>query len=56
MKRFLRVSIPVLLALAVIASIGWYLFEYDPDFTRDMLVSQARHLDDNGNHGLATWF
>lgn len=56
MKRFLRVLIPVLLSLAVIVSIGWYLFEYDPGFTRDMLVSQARYLDENGNHSMATWF
>lgn len=56
MKRFLRVLIPVLLSLAVIISIGWYLFEYDPGFTRDMLVSQARYLDESGNHSMATWF
>ena len=56
MKRFLRVLIPVLLSLAVIISIGWYLFEYDPGFTRDMLVSQARYLDESGSHSLATWF
>lgn len=56
MKRFLRVLIPVLLSLAVVISLGWYLFEYDPGFTRDVLVSQARYLDDNGNHSLATWF
>lgn len=56
MKRFLRGLVPVLLSLAVIISIGWYLIEYDPGFTRDMLVSQARYLDDNGNHTMATWF
>lgn len=56
MKRVLKVSIPFLLAIAVIVSIGWYLMEYDPDFTRDMLVSQARIMEDQGNHTLATWF
>lgn len=56
MKRALKIILPIVLTFAVIFSIGWYLLKYDPDFTRDVLVSQARALDDQGNHTLATWF
>lgn len=56
MKRVLRIIVPVLLAIAVIFSIGWYLIKYDPNFTQDVLVAQARSLDEQGNHTLATWF
>ena len=56
MKRFLRIFVPVLMTLTLLVSIGWYLFQYDPDLTRDLLISQARELDDRGNHSLATWF
>ena len=56
MKRFLKVIVPILLAIAVIFSIGWYFLKYDPALTRDILISQARTLDEQGNHNLATWF
>lgn len=56
MKRFLRIFVPIMLAVTVLISVGWYFFKYDPDTTRDLLVSQARYLDDRGNHSLATWF
>lgn len=55
MKRALRIIIPILLSLAVIFSIGWYFLKYDPDFTRDVLVGQARQFDNRGSHTLATW-
>ena len=56
MKRFLRIFVPILMALAIIVSIGWYLFQYDPDLTRDVLISQARAMEERGNHSMATWF
>lgn len=56
MNRGLKVIVPLLLTLAVLFSIGWYFMKYDPDLTRDMLVWQARSLDEAGNHTLATWF
>lgn len=56
MKRFLRIFVPVLLVLTILVSIGWYLFQFDPDLTRDVLISQARIMDERGNHSLATWF
>lgn len=56
MKRFLKVIVPILLTIAVVFSIGWYFMKYDPELTRDMLISQARNFDEQGNHNMATWF
>lgn len=55
MKRALRIIVPILLSIAVVFSIGWYFLKYDPDFTRDMLVGQARYFDEQGSHTFATW-
>ena len=56
MKKFFRIIIPIILVLAIIACIGWYLFIYDRDFTRDMLLQGARYFDDQGNHAISGWF
>ena len=56
MKKFFKVVIPIILALAIIACIGWYLFIYDRDFTRDILLNGARYFDDRGNHAISGWF
>lgn len=56
MKKFVRFLVPLLLAALIIASIGWYLFVYDRDFTRDFLLSQARYNDLYGNSRLSSWF
>lgn len=56
MKKFLRIFVPILLALAVIFCSAWYLLEYDTQFTRDVLLSCARKFQNNGNHKVATWF
>lgn len=56
MRKFLNFVIPVILLIAIIASIGWYLFIFDRDFTRDVLLQQARHSDLNGNAKLASLF
>lgn len=47
---------PILMALLVAASIVWYLFVYDRDFTRDMLLAQARNNDLRGNQKMSAWF
>lgn len=49
MKLFLKRCVPFFVALGILASIGWYLLVYDREFTRDILISQARHLDSMGN-------
>ena len=56
MKKALKIIVPLVMIIAIIASIGWYLFVYDRDFTRDMLLGQARYHNDNGNPELASWF
>ena len=56
MKKFIHFLVPLLLALVIIASIGWYLFVYDRNFTRDMLLSQARYNDLYGNSRLSSMF
>lgn len=52
----MHILVPLLLALVLIISIGWYLFVYDRDFTRDMLLQQARYNDMKGNSKLSSWF
>ena len=56
MKKTLKFLMPLILALLIIASIGWYLFIYDRDFTRDTLLQQARYQDMSGNSRLSSWF
>lgn len=56
MKKFFKIMIPIILALAILACIGWYLFIYDRNFTRDMLLEGARYFDEQGNHSISSWF
>ncbi len=56
MKKIFQFIISILLVLAIVASIGWYLFVYDRDFTRDFLLSQARYNDLYGNSRLSAMF
>ena len=56
MKKFLKVFVPVFLALAIIAGLGWYLLAYDRDFTRDMLLQGARYFEKEGKLDTASWF
>lgn len=55
MKNNWKRILPVLMIIAVICSLVWYLFIYDRDFTRDVLLQQARYFEDQGNHSVATW-
>lgn len=56
MKKFMRFLVSLLLIALIVGSIGWYLFVYDRDFTRDMLLSQARYQDRYGNARLSALF
>lgn len=56
MKKLTHFLVPVLLFALIVASIGWYLFIYDRDFTRDTLLSQARFQDRHGNARLSAMF
>lgn len=56
MKKTLKIILPILLILVLIGSIAWYLMVYDRDFTREMLLQQARTQESKGNHSTAAWF
>ena len=56
MKKSMKRILPVLLGILIIASMIWYLFVYDQDFTRDALLFQARFFENQGNHSVASWF
>lgn len=56
MKKASRILVPLLLVIFIIASIWWYLFEYDPQFTRDMLLHEARYFTSTGNTRLSSFF
>lgn len=56
MKKLMKFLVPLILGALIVASIVWYLFVYDRDFTRDTLLSQARYQDMYGNSRLSAWF
>lgn len=56
MKKIFKIIVPTILVIAIIASIGWYLFVYDRDFTRDVLLAQARFSDTQGHPNAASFF
>lgn len=49
MKKTFRIIVSALMVLLILASIFWYLFIYDREFTRDTLLQQARFHDMHGN-------
>lgn len=55
MKRALRIIVPLILAIAVVGCMAWYLLVYDRDFTKDLLLSQARNFESAGNHKASAW-
>ena len=56
MKKFFKVIVPILMALLILASLVWYGFVYDRDFTRDILLKQARYWSTHGQVKLSSWF
>ncbi len=56
MKKTIRIVLPIILAAAIVACTGWYLFIYDVGFTRDVLLHAARYCESNGNHSASAWF
>lgn len=56
MKKTIRIIIPIVLALATLLCTLWYLFVYDREFTRDILLSCARYSESQGKHEVAAWF
>lgn len=56
MKKLTHFLVPLLLFALIVASVGWYLFSYDREFTRDTLLSQARFQNQHGNSRLSSLF
>ncbi|MBO5837448.1 MAG: leucine-rich repeat domain-containing protein [Oscillospiraceae bacterium] len=56
MKKTLKILLPILLAIVIVICSCWYLFVYDREFTRDVLVGFARVSESNGSHSVAAWF
>lgn len=56
MKKLTRFLVPMIMGGLILASIVWYLFIYDRDFTRDTLLGQARFHDMHGNSRISAMF
>ena len=56
MKKLLRILLPIILSVAIVVCLLWYLFVYDRAFARDVLLNMARLSETGGNHAMATWF
>lgn len=55
MRSPLKRILPILLAVIILCSVVWYLFVYDRDFTRDVLLWSADKLENGGYHSAAIW-
>lgn len=55
MRSPLKRILPIFLAILILCSVIWYLFVYDRDFTRDVLLWSADKLESNGYHSAAIW-
>ena len=56
MKKAFRIILPLVLTVAILFCAGWYLLVYDRAFTRDILLSVARQLENSGNLSASAWF
>ena len=56
MKKTLRIILPIILILTILIFSVWYLAVYDRAFTRDVLLTLARHSESNGHNEAAAWF
>lgn len=56
MKKTIRIMLPIILSLTIILCVVWYLFVYDREFTRDVLLTCARFSEEQGHHSTAALF
>lgn len=56
MKKTIQIITTVTLIVAILFCSVWYLFVYDRDFTRDLLLTCARTSENHNQHALAAWF
>lgn len=55
MKKFLKIFLPIFLALCILCGTVWYFLVYDRDMTRDILLSCARFFDKQGETAVSGW-
>ncbi len=55
MKKALRVILPLVLALVIIACAAWYFLIYDQDFTKELLLNQARKFEASGHYNISAF-
>ena len=55
MKRFLKIFLPILLSIAIIAGIGWYFLEYDKPLTQSILMDLSHYFSGRGDYNTAAW-
>ena len=56
MKKTMKILIALILVVAILASLIWYIFVYDRSFIRDMLISSARKCANTGYSSLSSMF
>ena len=56
MKKVFKFIIPIILAIAIVLCLIWYLFVYDRAFTRDIMLYSARYFDRHNKPAAAAWF
>ena len=55
MKKALRIIVPFLLVVAVLASAAWYFLIYDRQLTKELILWGARTLEEDGRQEAAAW-
>lgn len=55
MKKALRILVPLILVVAIIATTAWYFLIYDRELTKELILQTARGLESNGKHEAAAW-
>lgn len=55
MKKALRVIVPLVMILAVIAAAAWYFLVYDQALTKQLLLRGARYFEKEGNLEISTF-
>ena len=56
MKKALKILLPILLVITILVCSVWYLFVYDRELARDILLSFARYNESQGNLELSSQF
>ena len=56
MKRFLKILVPIILSLAIIAGLIWYFFSYDKGLTQDIFCSFGNYFAGKDNMKASSWF